>query len=345
MQPRYVKQMIKFVFLFEITVFLAGCSSPVSEIRHWPQPLPTTLSLSNLPAIETRVQSAAISYKLNNGLGTERVHCRRDAYTPGPCPNPFVWAASDSLVTGPHKVDFYIDRGSGINEASPEVSYTWNIISGSPESPSTLSLSNLPAVDSKKTSVAIRYKLKNAASTEQVLCRVDNNAAGPCPNSFIFGKSTPLSVGTHQVDFYVDRGAGIDEASPEVSYTWDVTSGSATTRSELTLSNLPAIESEMTSAAIGYKLKNAAGTERVLCRVDNNAAEPCPKSFKLGNSAPLSVGTHKVDFYVDRGAGIDENSPDVTYSWNVISDRVAPLVRDTASADPLSVSMGQSMKH
>lgn len=222
MQRKHVKLMMKFVFLFEIFILTAGCSSQLTEKKNWHQPLPITLSLSNLPAIETPVQSAAISYKLNNGLGSERVHCRRDNFTPGPCPNPFVWAASESLNVGTHKVDFYIDHGSGINEASPDISYTWNIFSGSPDSSSILSLSNLPAIESKKTTAAIHYKLKNAASTERVLCRVDKNAARPCPKAFILGRSAPLSVGTHKVDFYVDRGAGIDENSPDVTYFWNV---------------------------------------------------------------------------------------------------------------------------
>lgn len=110
------------VFLFEILMVMTGCSFAGFKSETIPL-IPVTLSLSNLPPVESTLTSASISYKLNNASGTERVYCRRDNSALMTCPNPFVFdVAAPSDEIGTHQVDFFVDDGKGIIETSPHVS-------------------------------------------------------------------------------------------------------------------------------------------------------------------------------------------------------------------------------
>lgn len=90
------------------------------------------LTLSNLPAKDTTATSASIAYKLNSTDPKLVVYCRRDVYDPIVCPNPFVLGQATPLAAGPHVVDFYVDRGTGVDPTKPEVSYSWTISAPGP---------------------------------------------------------------------------------------------------------------------------------------------------------------------------------------------------------------------
>lgn len=88
---------------------------------------------------------------------------------------------------------------------------------------SSLQLSNLPANPTTVTSAAIAYALVPGNSADTVYCRLDSYAPIVCPNPFVLGGSNgPLGAGPHQVDYYVDRGAGIVATAPDVSYCWSI---------------------------------------------------------------------------------------------------------------------------
>lgn len=190
---------------------------------------PATLSLSNLPAVESTVTNASISYKLENATGTERVFCRRDNHAIMTCPNPFVFDVASNSEAGSHKVDFFVDDGKGLVDTStPHVSYSWNIVKPQPQiSPAVLSLSNLPAVESIRKTAAIRYKLSNGLGAERIFCRVDKSAPAPCPNPFVIKNKSSLAVGVHTVEFFVNPDENTVDVSPHVSYSWKVVAGPA----------------------------------------------------------------------------------------------------------------------
>lgn len=207
---------------------MTGCSFAGFKSETIPL-IPVTLSLSNLPPVESTLTSASISYKLNNASGTERVYCRRDNSALMTCPNPFVFdvpAPSDEI--GTHQVDFFVDDGKGIIETSPHISYSWNIVKPAPRTSSArLSLSNLPAVESVRKTAAITYKLSNAIGTERVYCRVDKSAPKPCPNPFVLKNKSSLSLGVHTVEFFVNPDAETLDSTPHVSYSWIIIAGRA----------------------------------------------------------------------------------------------------------------------
>jgi hypothetical protein len=82
------------------------------------------VTLSNLPANPTTSTTASINYTLS---GTGAVYCRLDSYTPMQCPNPFQLGMTTPLASGIHKVDYYVDSGSGIAGAAPAASYSWTV--------------------------------------------------------------------------------------------------------------------------------------------------------------------------------------------------------------------------
>ena len=227
MESKPVKLMLQTVFLFETLLIMTGCS--FSGLKSEPiQLAPVTLSLSNLPAIESTLTSASISYKLDNAAGTERVYCRRDNHALMTCPNPFVFDVAFSAETGTHKVDFFVDDGKGILETAPHISYSWNIVK--PEartSPAILNLSNLPAVESIRKTAAITYKLSNALGAERIYCRIDKSAPAPCPNPFVLRNESSLSLGVHTVEFFVNPDAETIETTPHVSYSWKIVASRA----------------------------------------------------------------------------------------------------------------------
>jgi len=100
------------------------------------------------------------------------------------------------------------------------------------------------------------------------------------------------------------------------------TTGSATTSSALatvTLGNLPAATTTVTSASITYT--SSPGT--VYCRRDSYLPIVCPNPFVLGSVVPLATGTHTVDYYLDSGAGIDTTKPTRSYAWAIASTTTA----------------------
>lgn len=225
MESKHVKLTLQIVFLFETFAFMTGCS--FAGFKNEPiQLIPATLSLSNLPAIETSLTNASISYKLENGIGTERVYCRRDNHAIMTCPNPFVFEVASSADSDSHKVDFFVDDGKGLLETSPHITYSWNIVKPEPRtSPAVLSLSNLPAVESVRKTAAISYKLSNGLGAERVYCRVDKSAPAPCPNPFVLKNKSSLAVGEHTVEFFVNPDAETVDLSPHVSYSWKIVAG------------------------------------------------------------------------------------------------------------------------
>lgn len=88
-----------------------------------------SLTLSNLPESITTSGAASITYQLSTGGSTYKVVCRRDAYTPIACPNPFVLGLSAPLAAGAHQVDYYIDRGTTLDLSRPDASYAWTVAS------------------------------------------------------------------------------------------------------------------------------------------------------------------------------------------------------------------------
>lgn len=227
MESKHVKLTLQLVFLFETLSLMTGCS--FNGFKSEPIRLaPATISLSNLPAIESSLTTASISYKLENSVGAERVYCRRDNHAIMTCPNPFVFDVASSSETGAHKVDFFVDDGNGITESTPHVSYSWNIVKPeSRTSPAVLSLSNLPAVESIRKTAAISYKLSNGLGAERVYCRVDKSAPAPCPNPFVLKNKSSLGLGVHTVEFFVNPDAETIDANPHVSYSWKVIAGRA----------------------------------------------------------------------------------------------------------------------
>ena len=228
MESKSVKLTLQIVFLFEILLVMTGCSFAVFKSESTPL-IPVTLSLSNLPAVESTLTTASISYKLDNASGAERVYCRRDNHALMTCPNPFVFdVAASSAEFGTHQVDFFVDDGKGIIETTPHISYSWNIVKPEPRtSPARLSLSNLPAVESIRKTAAITYKLSNALGAEQVYCRVDKSAPKPCPNPFVLKNKSSLALGVHTVEFFVNPDAETLDSTPHVSYSWKIVAGRA----------------------------------------------------------------------------------------------------------------------
>lgn len=225
MESKSVKLMLQIVFLFEILLVMTGCSFAGFKTDSIPL-IPVTLSLSNLPAVESTLTTASISYKLNNASGTERVYCRRDNQALMTCPNPFVFdVATSSTEFGTHQVDFFVDDGKGIIETTPHISYSWNIVKPDPISLARLSLSNLPAVESIRKTAAISYKLSNAIGAERVYCRVDKSAPKPCPNPFVLKNKSSLALGVHTVEFFVNPDAETLDSTPHVSYSWKIVAG------------------------------------------------------------------------------------------------------------------------
>jgi hypothetical protein len=55
-----------------------------------------------------------------------------------------------------------------------------------------------------------------------VYCRRDGYDPIVCPNPFSLGNSTPLGIGAHTAEFFLDTGAGIDATKPAVSYSWNI---------------------------------------------------------------------------------------------------------------------------
>lgn len=219
MESKYVQSTIQILFLFEIVFLGLGCGN-VSNNRVI---APVSLRLSNLPAIETTGNSAAIRYQLSNAVGTERVYCRRDNNAIMTCPNPFVFEISSKDALGTHKIDFYVDSGKGIVENAPHVSYAWNIVSAT--APAILSLANLPAVETLRTAAAIKYKINNAVGTETVYCRVDDKAPAICPNPFVLKNRSSLKPGRHTVEFFLNQDEESIAKNPHVSYSWKVIAG------------------------------------------------------------------------------------------------------------------------
>lgn len=228
METKHVKQTLQIVFLFEILFVMTGCSFAGFKSESLPL-IPVTLSLSNLPAVESTLTTASISYRLENASGTERVYCRRDNHAIITCPNPYVFdVAASPAEFGPHQVDFFIDDGKGALETTPHISYSWNVVKPEPRtSPARLSLSNLPAVESVRKTAAITYKLSNAVGAERVYCRVDKSTPKPCPNPFVLKNNSSLSLGVHTVEFFVNPDAETIDATPHVSYSWKVVAGRA----------------------------------------------------------------------------------------------------------------------
>lgn len=225
MESKPVKLTLQLVFLFEILIIMTGCSFAgfKSEAIRM---APATLSLSNLPAIESTLTTASISYKLDNAVGTERVYCRRDNHALMTCPNPFVFDVAPAAEIGTHQVDFFVDDGKGNVETSPHISYSWNIVKPEPRTtPARLSLSNLPAVESIRKTAAITYKLSNALGAERVYCRIDKSAPAPCPNPFVLKNKSSLALGVHTVEFFVNPDAETFDMSPHVSYSWKIVAG------------------------------------------------------------------------------------------------------------------------
>lgn len=227
MESKPVKLTLQFVFLFEILIIMTSCSFTgfKSEAIRM---APATLSLSNLPAIESTVTTASISYKLDNAVGTEHVYCRRDNHAVMACPNPFVFDVAPAAEIGTHQVDFFVDDGKGNVETSPHISYSWNIVKPEPRTtPARLSLSNLPAVESIRKTTAITYKLSNALGAERVYCRIDKSAPAPCPNPLVLKNKSSLALGVHTVEFFVNPDAETVDMSPHVSYSWKIIAGRA----------------------------------------------------------------------------------------------------------------------
>jgi hypothetical protein len=72
------------------------------------------------------------------------VYCRRDGYTPTVCSNPFQLGTTTPLAVGTHTVDYYVDTGSGIANATPAASYTWQVVTSTTAAASTLSTTATP---------------------------------------------------------------------------------------------------------------------------------------------------------------------------------------------------------
>ncbi len=101
-------------------------------------------------------------------------------------------------------------------------------VDGRPTGASTVQLSSLPSNPTTATSAAITYTLVPASAADTVYCRLDAYAPTVCPSPFVLGGAKgALGVGAHEVDYYVDRGAGITAAAPDVSYSWSVVGGDA----------------------------------------------------------------------------------------------------------------------
>lgn len=264
------------------------------------------ITLTNLPSNPTASTAASINYSASSGT----VYCRLDSYSPIACPNPFVLGATppQALSVGTHKVDFYLDTGSGINVSSPMTTYSWVV--------QQIVLGNLPASHTTSTSASITF----TAFPGTVYCRLDSYAPILCPSPFALG-ATPeqaLSVGTHKVDFYLDTGSGINVAQPVTTYSWTVDAASS-----VVLSNLPSNPTTSTSASISY----TASPGTVYCRLDSYAPILCPNPFALGATPEqaLAVGTHKVDFYLDIGSGINAGAPITSYTWVVTAPSATPI--------------------
>lgn len=86
-----------------------------------------TLTLSNLPSEKTTSGQASIGYSVDAAGAQATVSCRLDSYTPIACPNPFVLGQSAGLAPGVHKVEYFVDTGSGIDLTKPAASYSWTV--------------------------------------------------------------------------------------------------------------------------------------------------------------------------------------------------------------------------
>jgi hypothetical protein len=88
----------------------------------------------------------------------------------------------------------------------------------------------------------------------------------------------------------------------------------------IALTGLPAQTTTVQTASISWTLSPSGGT--VFCRLDAYAPAAAPNPFVLGSGTALSVGVHKVDFYVSAagdGTDVDPALPLTTYSWTIIA--------------------------
>lgn len=123
--------------------------------------------LGNLPATETTSREAAISHELVPALAGWSVWCRRDAYDPIACPQPFVLghSAGGPLPLGRHTVDFWaVDVAHPLAPSTPTTSYSWEIVAG-PLVPLALLDANAGAgIEAPADSDATDYATKTATN-------------------------------------------------------------------------------------------------------------------------------------------------------------------------------------
>jgi hypothetical protein len=103
-----------------------------------------------------------------------------------------------------------------------------------------ISLLTVPASKTTSRVASIGYLITPASTSGKVQCRLDGAAARPCPNPLLLGATAPLAIGSHQVDYYVDFGAGLDEAKPDTSYAWAIQSTCTTSGDSWAALNFPA---------------------------------------------------------------------------------------------------------
>jgi len=85
--------------------------------------------------------------------------------------------------------------------------------------PAPITLINLPANGTTQTAASIGH---SGDPAYQVYCRLDAYAPIPCPNPFELGKTRPLAVGQHTVDYYRYTGTALDTSKPDASHSWSI---------------------------------------------------------------------------------------------------------------------------
>lgn len=265
------------------------------------------LQFVKTPAILTNATQALFSYvATDDGEVITNFQCSLDGAAFSSC------GASKTvsgLAEGSHT--FKVRALDSAGNISQPISYTWGIDLIAP----TLAFVSTPGTLSNVVAPLFTWNAKDASGISSVVCTLDGNELGSCPDS-----SKPLSAlteGEHKFQVAATDAAG-NVTKIVSSWMTDFTAP------VVTIASGPAKWTKVKAAAFEFSAADASGIDAVECKIDSGSYAGCGSPLNLQN---LLEGGHALYVRATDKAG-NVSVPEI-YTW--ATDYSAPLIRIVSS--------------
>ena len=279
------------------------------------------LKFVKVPDALTNLTQATFSYvATDDGETITKFECSLDGAAFSPCTNS---KTVSGLLEGSHT--FKVRAADSAGNMSQPISYTWSIDLVEP----TLAFVSTPGALSNVAAPVFTWTAKDPVGLSKVVCSLDNQDLGSCPDS---SKTlTGLTEGDHKFQVTATDVAG---NSSTLTSSWSVD----LTAPVITISSGQDKWTTQKVATFAFDAKDASGIAGFECRLDSAGFAPCVSPLNLTG---ILAGSHAFAVRArDKAGNLSEPS---IYSWG--TDYSAPLIRIVSAPATAVLGAAASIKY